>query len=141
MLAATPTLAVLCFATMAAASSPRIVITEARIRVPPPGAPTAAGYATITNTSAKTVRLVGGSTPAAARLEVHQMSMAGGVMRMRPVSDGLPIGPGQTLKLSEGGLHFMLISPKRPLKAGGRVPATLDFEPIGAVPVTFKVGG
>ena len=124
----------------AAAAASRIVITGARIRVPPPGAPTAAGYATIANTSAKPDRLLGGSTPAAARLEVHRMSMAGGVMRMRPV-DGLAIASGQTVKLSEGGYHFMLIAPRKPLRAGDRIPAILRFRNIGAVPVTFRVGG
>ncbi len=121
-------------------AAPRVVITSARIRVPPPGAPTAAGYATITNTSDKPDRLLGGSTPAAARLEVHEMSMAGGVMRMRPVVGGLPIGAHQTVALAEGGYHFMLVSPRRRLRPGDRVPATLRFQRIGAVPVTFKVG-
>ena len=125
---------------LAAPPTPRIMVTGARIRVPPPGAPTAAGYATITNTSDRPDRLLGGSTPAAARLEIHEMSMAGGVMRMRPVVAGLPIGPRQSIALTEGGYHFMLVSPRRPLKSGDRVPATLRFRTVGAVPVTFKVG-
>ena len=123
-----------------AAAAPRIVISGARIRVPPPGAATAAGYATITNTSDAPDRLIGGSTQAAARLELHEMSMTGGVMRMRPIVGGLAIGPRQTVALAEGGRHFMLVSPRRRLKAGDRVPATLRFQTVGAVPVTFKVG-
>lgn len=126
--------------TVWAATKPSIVITGARIRVPPPGAPTAAGYAEITNTSDTPDRLLGGSTPAAARLEIHEMSMAGGVMRMRPIVGGLPIGAHQTVALAEGGYHFMLISPRLRFKAGDRIPATLRFQRIGAVPVTFKVG-
>ena len=125
---------------VAAPIRPRIVITNARIRVPPPGAPTAAGDATIANTSGQPDRLLGGSAPAAARLELHRMSMDGGVMRMRAVTGGLPVGPGQTVSLSAGGYHFMMISPTRPLKAGDRVPATLDFVRVGHVPVIFKVG-
>ena len=123
-----------------AQAAPPIVITGARIRVPPPGAPTAAGYATITNTSDKPDRLMGGSTPAAAGLEVHEMSMTGMVMRMRPVMGGLAIGAHQTVKLGEGGYHLMLIAPKRSLKAGERVSAILRFKTAGAIPVTFTVG-
>ena len=122
------------------ATHPRIMITGARIRVPPPGAPTAAGYATITNVSATPDRLLGGSTPAAASLEVHAMSMNGMVMRMRPVVGGLVVGAHQTVTLAEGGYHFMFIAPKRTLKAGDRVPATLRFQTVGAVPVIFTVG-
>ncbi len=128
------------FAGPATSAPPRIVVTGARIRIPPPGAPTAAGYATITNRSGRADRLLGGSTPAAARLEIHEMSMAGGVMRMRPVVGGLPIGPRQSIALTEGGYHFMLIAPRRRLKAGDRVPATLRFRNIGSVPVTFRAG-
>ena len=127
--------------TSPAQAGQRIAVTAARIRVPPGGAPTAAGYADITNASDKPDRLLGGSTPAAARLEIHQMSMAGGIMRMRPVTGGLTIGAHQTVKLDEGGYHFMLVSPTHALKAGERVPATLRFQNAGAVPVTFKVGG
>ncbi len=123
-----------------AVARPAIVITNARIRPPPPGAPTAAGYATISNSSRFPDRLLGGATPAAARFEIHQMSMAGGVMRMRPIAGGLPIGPGQTLRLSDGGYHFMLIGPRRPFRRGDRVPAILNFARVGRAPVTFVVG-
>jgi copper(I)-binding protein len=75
----------------------------------------------------------------AARLEVHEMTMTGGVMRMRPLSGGLAIPPGQTVALAPGGYHLMLIGPKRPFRLGAQVPATLRFAKAGPVKVTFVV--
>ncbi len=123
----------------APAAKSMMVVRDARIRVPPPGAPTAAGYAVITNASRQDDRLIGASSPAAASVEVHAMSMAGGIMRMRPVAEGLPIGSGRTIRLAEGGYHLMFISPTRPLKRGDTVAATLRFEHAGPVAVAFKV--
>ena len=67
------------------------------------------------------------------------MTMAGGIMRMRPVPGGLPIPPGQTVKLQPDGYHLMLIGPKRPFKVGDHIPATLRFQRAGAVNVDFEV--
>lgn len=117
-----------------------IRLEHAWIRPTPPGAPTAAGYVTITNTGAAPDRLLGGSMPGVDRVEVHQMSMAGGIMRMRPVAGGLPIAPGQTVALAPGGYHLMLIGLKRPFTAGERVRAVLRFAQAGDVMKTFDVG-
>lgn len=107
-------------------------------RPTPPGAPTGGAYMTIVNTGAQADRLVGGASPVAARLEVHEMSMDGGVMRMRKL-DGLTIPPGASVALKPGGHHVMLIGLKRPLKIGETVPATLRFEKAGEVAVEFTV--
>lgn len=108
-------------------------------RATPPGATTGAGYLAITNPGKTPDRLVGGSTPVAAKLEIHEMSMTGGVMRMRPVAGGLVIGAGQTVTLKPGGYHLMLIGLKRPLKAGEQVPVTLTFERAGPVKTALDV--
>jgi copper(I)-binding protein len=110
------------------------------IQAPPPGAPTAAGYLSVTNTGAAPDRLLGGATPLFARLEVHRMTMTGGIMRMRPAAGGLEIAPGQTVILSPGGgYHLMLTGPKRPLAPGDHVPATLSFARAGTIRVDFHV--
>lgn len=108
-------------------------------RATPPGATTGAGYLAIANPGKTPDRLVGGSTPVAAKLEIHEMSMTGGVMRMRPVAGGLVIGAGQTVTLKPGGYHLMLIGLKRPLKAGESVPVTLTFERAGPVKTALDV--
>jgi len=105
----------------------------------PPGAPTAAGYLTITNNGAKPDRLLGGETPMAAKIEIHSMSMTGNIMRMREVAGGLAIAPGQTVKFDPSDYHLMLIGPKRPFKVGDHIPATLRFAGAGEVKVEFYV--
>ncbi|MBU0556656.1 MAG: copper chaperone PCu(A)C [Alphaproteobacteria bacterium] len=97
------------------------------------------GFMTITNAGRAAERLVGGSTPVAARVEVHTMSMEGGIMRMRPLKDGLPIPPGGSVALKPGSFHIMFMGLKRPLKRGEMVPVTLDFARAGKVTVQFKV--
>ena len=117
-----------------------LAVTQAWSRPTPAGAPTAVGYLTITNHGHIPDRLIGASSSAARSVEIHQMSMTGGVMRMRPVAGGLAIGAGQTIALSPGGYHLMLIGPKRPFKAGEHVPVTLEFARAGKVMATLDVG-
>ena len=132
----------LSLAPLAASAQPHagtVKIERAWIRPNPPGAPTAAGYLTITNPGHEPDRLVGGSSPQVGKIEIHEMSMAGGVMKMRPVAGGLAIPPGATVKLEPGGYHVMLIGPKRAFRPGEHVPVTLRFEHAGAVKVDFAV--
>lgn len=103
-----------------------IKVTHPWTRATPPGATTAVGYLKLTNTGSAPVRLTGGSTGVAQRVEIHSMSMDGGVMRMRPVP-GVDIAPGDTVELKAGGLHLMLIGLTRPLQQEEMVPLTLTF--------------
>ena len=106
----------------------------------PPGAPTAAGYLTVSNQGREADRLLGGSSPVAAQVQLHSMTTQGQVMRMRPVTEGLAIPPGATTRIQlGGGLHLMLIGLKRPLKAGEHAPVTLNFAKAGPVRVDFVV--
>jgi copper(I)-binding protein len=123
----------------AAAPAQGVAVRDAWIRATPPGAPTAAGYAVISNRAISSDRLMDGRTAVAAAVEVHQMSMAGGVMRMRPVQGGLALGASQTVRLSPKGDHLMLIGLKRPLVAGQHVRIVLRFRRAGDVPVDFTV--
>lgn len=109
------------------------------IRTPPPGAPTAAGYLTVTNHGGAPDRLLGATSAIADSLEPHTMSMDGGVMRMRLAADGFEIRPGATLTLAPGGDHLMIVGLKHPLKAGEHVAAVLRFAHAGEVKVEFIV--
>jgi copper(I)-binding protein len=126
-------------ATTAVAKPPGIEVRGAWIRATPPGAPTAAGYVTITNTGPTTDRLMGGQASVAQTVQVHEMSMAGGMMRMRPIAGGLPIGASATVKLTPSGDHLMFIGLKGPLKPGQHVRVMLSFTRAGNVPVDFPV--
>jgi copper(I)-binding protein len=105
----------------------------------PPGAAAAAGYLTVTNTGDRPDRLLGASSSGAARVELHQTTMTGGVMRMRPVSGGLAIAPGQTIAIEPAGYHLMLVGPKHLFSLGQSIPATLHFERAGSVGIAFTV--
>lgn len=111
------------------------------LRATPGGAKVAGGYLRITNTGREPDRLLGGSLPMAAKAEVHEMSMEGAVMKMRPVEGGLAIGPGQTVELKPGGFHLMFMDLTGGLKEGDGVKGTLTFEKAGTVEVHFHVGG
>jgi periplasmic copper chaperone A len=110
-------------------------------RATPKGASVGGGYLTITNTGAAADKLIGGTTSVAGRLEVHEMKMDGGVMKMRPVEGGLEIKPGQTVQFDPGGYHVMLVGLTQQLKEGDHFKATLEFAKAGKVDVDFTVEG
>jgi copper(I)-binding protein len=107
-------------------------------RATPPGASVGGGYLVIRNKGAAGDRLVGASSPAAARMEIHEMAMEKDVMRMREVK-GLDVPAKGAVELKPGGFHLMFMELKAPLKAGDKVPVTLRFEKAGEVKSEFAV--
>jgi copper(I)-binding protein len=137
-------LAVLPFAATAARAADAydvgpIHITQPWARATPKGASTAAGYLTITNTGTAPDRVTCAGSDAAGQCQIHSMTMENGVMKMRPVDDGVEIKPGETVTLKPSSLHMMLLDLKHPLEAGGTVAATLQFEKAGTVKVDLAV--
>jgi periplasmic copper chaperone A len=116
-----------------------LVIDHPWSRATPRGAAVAGGYLKITNTGTTPDRLTGGTTEAAKRFEIHETSMAGGVMRMRELKDGLEIPPGATIELKPGSYHVMMTDLSKPLTKGERVKASLTFEKAGKVEIEFAV--
>jgi periplasmic copper chaperone A len=122
------------------AQSPSTIVVEKPFsRATPGGAQVGAGYMTITNKGTAADRLVSVSSPAAGKVQIHEMSMQDNVMKMRELTGGLQIEAGKTVSLSPGGYHLMMIELKAPLKAGDKVPVTLTFEKAGKVEVTLDV--
>ena len=78
-------------------------------------------------TSAGGGKLVSASSPVAGVVEIHEMSMDGGVMKMRAMP-GLELPAGKAVELKPGGYHVMLMDLKQQLKAGDTVPLTLVVE-------------
>ncbi len=118
-----------------------LTISQPWSRATSPRATVGAGFLTIRNAGARGDRLISATSPRAERVEIHTMSMDGGVMRMRQLVDGLAVPAGGTATLAPSGNHIMLIGLKSPLKAGERVPATLRFARAGTVTVQFAIGG
>ncbi|CAN5234777.1 copper chaperone PCu(A)C [soil metagenome] len=118
-----------------------LVISQPWSRATPGGAKVAGGYLTVENKGTSPDRLIGGSSDAAGRVEVHEMATTNGVMTMRPLDGGLVIAPGKTVKLAPGGYHLMLFDLKGPLKQGGKISVTLEFEKAGKVNTMFDIAG
>lgn len=98
-----------------------------------------AGFVEIVNAGKTPDTLVSASSPAADKVEIHTMSMDNGIMRMRPLPNGITVPAWTTASLKPGANHIMLIGLKAPLAQGGLVPLTLNFAKAGPVKVQLKV--
>ena len=116
-----------------------LVIDHPWTRATPKGAAVAGGYVKITNTGSTPDRLTGGSAEVSRKFEIHEMSMDGGVMKMRELKDGLEIPPGATVELKPGSYHIMMMNLSRPLAKGDKVKASLTFAKAGKIDVEFAV--
>ncbi|HTM73223.1 MAG TPA: copper chaperone PCu(A)C [Pseudolabrys sp.] len=114
-------------------------LTAAWARATPKGATVGGGYFTITNTGNAADRLVGGTSDVSNRFEIHEMSMEKGVMKMREMTSGIEIKPGQTVRFEPSGYHIMFVGLKQPLKEGDHIKATLQFAKAGHASVDFVV--
>ncbi len=90
-----------------------------------PGNP-AAAYFTL-NAGPVDDRLMSVSTPLAIRSEMHDMQVAGGMMKMTPLSDGVAVKAGSTLNFATGGKHVMLFDVSPKATAGTKMSLTLTF--------------
>jgi len=129
-------LAGLALSFFAAAAVAQVKVEGAWARPTVAGQQGGGGFLTLTSPVAD--RLLGGSTPAAERFELHSMTMKGDVMEMRQVP-AIELPAGRRVKLEPGGLHVMFIGLKQPLAAGSKLPVTLKFEKAGEVKVEFEV--
>lgn len=108
-------------------------------RATPPGARVGGGYFAIDNRGSASDRLVAATVERAGRVEIHEMSVTDGVMRMRELPTGVAIAAQGRAELKPGGLHLMLLDLKAPLIQGERLKGTLTFERAGTVAVEFAV--
>jgi copper(I)-binding protein len=119
-------------------------IADARARPAPLAGGNGGLFLTVTNHTAAEERLLGGSSPAAAAVELHETVNDNGVMRMVPQPEGFAIPPGASLVLAPGGKHIMLINLAAPLAVGDVVTLTLQFAQAGEkvlyVPVVAMEG-
>jgi copper(I)-binding protein len=81
----------------------------------------------MTLTAPADAALVGAASPAAKIVEIHQMTMEGGVAKMRAVPR-IELPAGKRVALEPGGYHVMLMALQQPLKEGETVRITLTFE-------------
>ena len=116
-----------------------ITVENAWSRASPSGIKVAAGYLAIVNDGDEPDRLLSASAPFAGATEIHKTSMADGVMRMRPVPDGVPIPAKSTIMLEPNSYHLMFTGLTGPLNEGDTLKANLTFEHAGTVSITIDV--
>jgi copper(I)-binding protein len=121
-------------------TSGALTVSGAFSRAMLPNAPAAGGYLTIANSGTGDDTLVGATTEAAGRIELHQMSMVGDVMKMSAVENGITVPAGGSVTLEPGGLHLMFLDVGTPFAEGECVAVTLDFASGVAVPVMLAIG-
>lgn len=125
--------------TFALPSLAQVEIEKPWARATVPGASVGGGYFTVMNHGAAPDRLIGVTSPVAARTEVHEMAMDKDIMRMREVKS-VEIPAHGKVEFKPGGYHLMFQELKAPLKEGGKVPVTLRFEKAGEVKAELAVG-
>lgn len=107
------------------------------IRATAPAAKVGGGYFSIINNSTQEDRLLGATSQIADRVEIHYMEMTDGIMKMRPIPEGLVIPAGQKIELAPGGYHLMLIGLKQPVKQNDTVAVALKFEKAGIINIVL----
>lgn len=103
----------------------QVSVTEAWVRGTVPGQGATGAFMNLA--ARNDTALVAVASPVAEIIEIHEMWMDGGVMRMRAV-ERLPIEAGKTVELKPSGYHIMMMALTRPVNAGDTVPITLTFE-------------
>lgn len=116
-----------------------IVVGHPWSRATPTGATVGAGYLKITNNGNDSDTLIGGTFDGSNRVEIHQMKVEGDVMKMREVTGGLEIKPGETVELNPNSYHFMFMGLKTPIADGSLVKGSLLFKKAGKIDVEYKI--
>ncbi|MCE9662095.1 copper chaperone PCu(A)C [Halomonas sp. M5N1S17] len=116
-----------------------LLITHPFATPSPPSVDHAAVYLDISTASEVPDVLVGASTPASDTVELHDMAMEGGVMRMFSVSEiEVPASTLLTMRPG-GGYHLMLMDLVAPLREGDSFPLTLMFAERGEIDIHVRV--
>lgn len=102
-----------------------VEITDAWARATPPGQDVGAAYMSLKSDHAAT--LLQASSPVADAIEIHEMSMKNGVMKMR-MKDTLALPKGKVVKLEPGGFHLMLFDLKKQLAPGENIDIELTIK-------------
>lgn len=118
-------IAILAFASTAMAD---VTVSQPWVRATAMNAKATGAFMQITSSTGGT--LISAKSSAIPVVEVHEMAMEGGVMKMRAIPK-LPLPAKQAVELKPGGYHIMLMDLKAPIKVGDKIPLTLTVEEGG----------
>ncbi len=115
-------IAILLALSCAAAQAQNVLVKDAWVRATVPGQQATGAFMKISSKDGG--KLVSASSTVAGVVQVHEMKLVDGVMKMRAV-DALDLPAGKTVELKPGGYHVMLLDLKAPLEIGAVVPLNL----------------
>jgi copper(I)-binding protein len=102
------------------ATGATLEVHDAWIREAPPTATVMASYMVISNTGESPAGITAITSPDFDHTELHRTIIRTGVASMVPI-EKLEIPAGESISLTPGGIHLMLINPLRPLRVGDTV--------------------
>jgi copper(I)-binding protein len=131
--------ALVTFATTISTQEPAVVARDAWVRMPSKSKDEAAMYMVLENHGSDPRSVVGASSEAVQKIEMHEMRMSGRLMSMNQIG-GIVVAPkGKRILSSGGGLHMMLFGFKMRPMVGDVLSVTLKLDDGTTVPVTAAV--
>ena len=117
-----------------------VTIKDSYARSATPTSPTGAAFMMLMNNSDHDVKLIGVSSEAAKRTELHtHIDNGDGVMKMGKIEGGIVIPAGEMHMMKRGGDHVMLMGLVDPLVQGEAIAVTFEFEKSDPMTVEIPV--
>ncbi len=109
---------------LASAAAAELEITDPWVAEPPPGAMATGAFMVVRNPGDADVRIVGASSAACRRTELHRTRIEGGMARMKSQPE-IVVPARESLAFERGSYHLMLIGPEA-LRSGDRVEIAIE---------------
>lgn len=116
-----------------------IMVMDPYARSASASAKTGAAFMMIHNHGQTDDHLIGVSSPAAKKVELHTHIEEDGVMKMTHVEEGLPLPADGMITMQRGGNHVMFMGLNGPFEQGAVVPVTLIFQNAGEIEIDVPV--
>lgn len=123
---------------LAGCSSGGVEVSSAWVRMPPPGADTLAAYLTVANHGRQVARITGVQSRQFERAMLHRTAVDDGIAKMIHLP-ALDVPPGETVTLTPGAVHIMLVRPLEPVREGDAIALTVAFADGSSIDVTATV--
>ena len=123
----------------AAVAAPGLAISNPWIRFIVPGLP-AAGYFTLSNTTATSATLVAASSPDCGKLMLHESVSGNGRDSMTELQKFV-VPAHQKVAFAPGNYHLMCMAPSAGVKRGATIPVMLKFADGSTISASFPVRG
>lgn len=131
-------LLLLLIAGTASSQGPSVIANRVWIREAPPGVEVMAGYMMLTNQTDQAVTLDKVTSPDFGEVTLHRTLLQKNVDNMQAVKS-LPIPAHNSVTLTPGGYHLMLMHPIKPLYDGDLVTLTLVFSDQSSLTIMAPV--